>query len=58
MHLEQSLAVARLVKEIRELQSQLSDEERSALWSYITDGYCTECGRITRGQTCHCTNDE
>jgi len=48
----------KLIDEIRDAQSELTDEERKSLWLDIQDGYCKECGREETGTRCQCWNDE
>ena len=61
---EKTVAVRRLgeaahlmVAALRNLQTALSAEDRTALWAFMQQGYCKACGRTTEF-ICHCENDE
>ncbi len=49
---------AEIVKQVREIQKEVTPDIRLKLWAGITDGYCWHCGNEQFGPVCHCTNDE
>lgn len=46
-----------LIFALRNIQGDLTDESRKALWLRLQQGYCERCARETEW-VCHCENDE
>lgn len=52
------IRVQEIIEELLAETSDMTGDERLALWACIQDGFCLKCGWFDRGHTCLSTRDQ